>query len=32
MKAHEIMTRDVVTVRSDTSVRDIAALMVEKHI
>jgi len=32
MKAHEIMTRDVMTVRSDTSVRDIAALMVEKHI
>ena len=32
MKAHEIMTRDVMTVGSDTSVRDIAALMVEKHI
>ena len=32
MKAQEIMTRDVVTVRPDASVRDIAALMVEKHI
>jgi CBS domain-containing protein len=32
MKAQEIMTRDVITVRPDTSVRDIAALMVEKHI
>jgi CBS domain-containing protein len=32
MKAHEIMTRDVTTVRPDTSIRDIAALMVEKHI
>lgn len=32
MKAHEIMTRDVITVRPQTSVRDIAALMVEKHI
>ena len=32
MKAQEIMTRDVITVRSDTLVRDIAALMVEKHI
>ena len=32
MKAKDIMTRDVATVRSDTSVRDIAALMMEKHI
>jgi CBS domain-containing protein len=32
MKAHEIMTRDVITVRPETSVRDIAGLMVEKHI
>jgi CBS-domain-containing membrane protein len=32
MKAQEIMTRDVITVRPETSVRDIAALMVEKHI
>ncbi len=32
MQAHEIMTRDVVSVRSDTSVRDIAALMAEKRI
>jgi CBS domain-containing protein len=32
MKAQEIMTRDVITVRPETSVRDIAALMVEQHI
>jgi CBS domain-containing protein len=32
MKAHDIMTRDVTTVSPDTSVRDIAALMMEKHI
>jgi CBS domain-containing protein len=32
MKAQEIMTRDVITVRPDTLVRDIAALMVERHI
>jgi CBS domain-containing protein len=32
MNARDIMTRDVTTVRPDTSVRDIAALMVEKHI
>ncbi len=32
MNAQDIMTRDVTTVRPDTSVRDIAALMVEKHI
>ena len=32
MKAQDIMTRDVTTVSPDTSVRDIAALMVEKHI
>jgi CBS domain-containing protein len=32
MKAQDIMTRDVATVRPDTSVRDIAALMMEKHI
>jgi CBS domain-containing protein len=32
MQAQDIMTRDVTTVSPDTSVRDIAALMVEKHI
>ena len=32
MQARDIMTRDVTTVSPDTSVRDIAALMVEKHI
>jgi CBS domain-containing protein len=32
MKAHDIMTREVATVNADTSVRDIAALMMEKHI
>ena len=32
MKARDIMTRDVATVRPETSVRDIAALMMEKHI
>jgi CBS domain-containing protein len=32
MKAQDIMTREVTTVSPDTSVRDIAALMVEKHI
>jgi CBS domain-containing protein len=32
MRALDIMTRDVTTVSPDTSVRDIAALMVEKHI
>jgi CBS-domain-containing membrane protein len=32
MKARDIMTRDVVTVSPDTPVRDIAALMAEKHI
>jgi CBS domain-containing protein len=32
MKAQDIMTRDVATVGPDTSVRDIAALMMEKHI
>lgn len=32
MKAKDIMTRDVATVRSDTSVHEIAALMMEKHI
>lgn len=32
MKAHEIMTRDVVTVSPSTSVRDVAALMTEKRI
>jgi CBS-domain-containing membrane protein len=31
MKAREIMTREVITVRPQTSVRDIAALMVEKR-
>jgi CBS domain-containing protein len=32
MKAQDIMTRDVTTVSPDTSVRDIAGLMMEKHI
>jgi CBS domain-containing protein len=32
MKAHDIMTRDVATVKADTLVREIAALMMEKHI
>jgi CBS domain-containing protein len=32
MKAQDIMTKAVVTVRPDTSIRDIASLMVEKHI
>jgi CBS domain-containing protein len=32
MKAQDIMTRDVATVRPETSVREIAALMVEKNI
>jgi CBS domain-containing protein len=32
MKAQDIMTRDVATVSPDTSVRDIAALMMKKHI
>jgi len=32
MKARDIMTRDVVTVTPDTPVRDIAALLAEKHI
>jgi CBS domain-containing protein len=32
MKAQDIMTRDVTTVSPDTSVRDIAALMMEKRI
>jgi CBS domain-containing protein len=32
MKARDIMTSDVVTVGPETSVRDIAALMAEKHI
>jgi CBS domain-containing protein len=32
MKARDIMTRNVVTVSPDTPVRDIAALMAEKHI
>ena len=32
MKAREVMTRDVITVRPDTSVREIAALMTDKHI
>lgn len=32
MKAHEIMTRDLITVKPDTPVREIAALMAEKHI
>ena len=32
MKARDIMTRDVITVSPDTPVRDIAALMAEKHI
>jgi CBS-domain-containing membrane protein len=32
MKARDIMTRDVATARPETSVRDIAALMMEKRI
>ena len=32
MKARDIMTRDVVTVSPDTPVREIAALMAERHI
>jgi CBS domain-containing protein len=32
VKARDVMTRDVIIVRPDTSVRDIATLMVEKHI
>ena len=32
MKARDIMVRDVITVHPDTLVRDIACLMVEKHI
>lgn len=32
MKAQDIMTRDVVSVRPDATIRDIAALMVDKHI
>jgi predicted transcriptional regulator len=32
MKARDIMTRDVIMVSPHTSVRDIAAIMVEKHI
>jgi CBS-domain-containing membrane protein len=32
MKAQDIMTRDVATVRPGATVRDIAALMTEKHI
>lgn len=32
MKARDIMMQKVITVRPDTSVRDIAALMVENHI
>lgn len=32
MKARDIMTTNVVTVKPDTKVRDVAALMLEKHI
>ncbi len=32
MKAQDIMTKTVATVRPDTSIQEIAALMVEKHI
>jgi len=32
MKAQDIMTRDVITVSPDTPVRDIAGLMMDKHI
>ncbi len=32
MKAQDVMTKTVVTVRPDTSIRDVAALMVDKHI
>ena len=32
MKAHDIMTRDVVTVRPSTPVREVAVLMTERRI
>jgi hypothetical protein len=32
MKAQDVMTRNVATVKADTSVHDIAALMMEQHI
>ena len=32
MKAQDVMTKTVATVRQDTSIQEIAALMVEKHI
>ncbi|MEZ5843692.1 MAG: CBS domain-containing protein [Hyphomicrobiaceae bacterium] len=32
MKAQDVMTRNVATVKADAAVREIAALMVEKHI
>lgn len=32
MKARDLMTTNVVTVKPDTTVRDVAALMLEKHI
>lgn len=32
MKARDVMTRDVVSVVSDTPMRKIAALLLEKHI
>lgn len=32
MRAHQIMTRDPITVRADTAIRDAAALMLRNHI
>lgn len=32
MRAHQIMTRKVITVKADTSIRDAANLMLQKHI
>ena len=32
MRAHQIMTRKVITVKADTSIRDAANLMLQNHI
>ena len=32
MRAHQIMTRKVITVKADTSIRDAAYLMLQNHI
>ena len=32
MRAHQIMTRKVITVKADTSIRDAANLMLKNHI